>query len=285
MEKVIEMQQINKKYYEGMENELHILHDINMTVSNGEFVSLVGESGSGKSTMMNIIGALDRPTSGKYYLAGEDISEMDDDRLSEIRNKEIGFVFQSAYMIPRISAVENVEVPLMYAGISRAERREKAMYLLKMVGMGERYKHKANELSGGQNQRVAIARALACDPSIILADEPTGALDSKTGHLIMDIFHKLHDEQGKTIILITHSKELASETERIITISDGYIIKDAKNELFQMRRDARKMDPNADKMSLEVTSDMKKSDTSISESSGDMNVEMETVRGGMTDEF
>ena len=285
MEKVIEMQQINKKYYEGMENELHILHDINMTVSNGEFVSLVGESGSGKSTMMNIIGALDRPTSGKYYLAGEDISEMDDDRLSEIRNKEIGFVFQSAYMIPRISAVENVEVPLMYAGISRAERREKAMYLLEMVGMGERYKHKANELSGGQNQRVAIARALACDPSIILADEPTGALDSKTGHLIMDIFHKLHDEQGKTIILITHSKELASETERIITISDGYIIKDAKNELFQMRRDARKMDPNADKMSLEVTSDMKKSDTSISESSGDMNVEMETVRGGMTDEF
>lgn len=249
MDKVIEMQHINKKYYEGMENELHILHDINLTVHDGEFVALVGESGSGKSTMMNIIGALDRPTSGQYFLAGEDISTLDDDRLSEIRNKEIGFVFQSAYMIPRISAVENVEVPLMYAGMSRGERRDKAMYLLEMVGMGERYKHKANELSGGQNQRVAIARALACDPSIILADEPTGALDSKTGHLIMDIFHKLHDEQKKTIVLITHSKELAAETQRIVTISDGFIIKDEENKLFQMRRDARKMDPNADKMS------------------------------------
>ncbi len=249
MDKVIEMQHINKKYYEGMENELHILHDIDLTVHDGEFVALVGESGSGKSTMMNIIGALDRPTSGQYFLAGEDISTLDDDRLSEIRNKEIGFVFQSAYMIPRISAVENVEVPLMYAGMSRSERRDKAMYLLEMVGMGERYKHKANELSGGQNQRVAIARALACDPSIILADEPTGALDSKTGHLIMDIFHKLHDEQKKTIVLITHSKELAAETQRIVTISDGFIIKDEENKLFQMRRDARKMDPNADKMS------------------------------------
>lgn len=249
MDKVIEMQHINKKYYEGMENELHILHDIDLTVHDGEFVALVGESGSGKSTMMNIIGALDRPTSGQYFLAGEDISTLDDDRLSEIRNKEIGFVFQSAYMIPRISAVENVEVPLMYAGMSRSERRDKAMYLLEMVGMGERYKHKANELSGGQNQRVAIARALACDPSIILADEPTGALDSKTGHLIMDIFHKLHDEQKKTIVLITHSKELAAETQRIVTISDGFIIKDEENKLFQMRRDARKMDPNADEMS------------------------------------
>ena len=226
MEKVIEMQHINKKYYEGMENELHILHDIDLIVKKGEFVSLVGESGSGKSTMMNIIGALDRPTSGKYFLNGEDISEMDDDYLSEIRNEEIGFVFQSAYMIPRISAVENVEVPLMYAGISRKERRKKAMNLLEMVGMGKRYNHKSNELSGGQNQRVAIARALACDPSIILADEPTGALDSKTGHMIMDIFHKLHEEFGKTIVLITHSRELASETERIVTISDGYIISD-----------------------------------------------------------
>ena len=251
---VINMQHINKKYYEGQENELHILHDIDLKVMNGEFVSLVGESGSGKSTMMNIIGALDRPTSGKYYLSGEDISEMDDDYLSEIRNQEIGFVFQSAYMIPRISAVENVEVPLMYSGMSRRERRERAMELLEMVGMGDRYKHKANELSGGQNQRVAIARALACEPSIILADEPTGALDSKTGHLIMDIFHKLHDEQGKTIVLITHSKELAAETQRIVTISDGYIISDEKNELFKLKRDARRNDPNANKMHYETTS-------------------------------
>ena len=250
---VINMQHINKKYYEGQENELHILHDIDLKVMNGEFVSLVGESGSGKSTMMNIIGALDRPTSGKYYLSGEDISEMDDDYLSEIRNQEIGFVFQSAYMIPRISAVENVEVPLMYSGMSRKERREKAMHLLEMVGMSDRYKHKANELSGGQNQRVAIARALACEPSIILADEPTGALDSKTGHLIMDIFHRLHDEQGKTIVLITHSKELAAETQRIVTISDGYILTDKKNDFFKMRRDSRRMDPDADKMHYDTT--------------------------------
>ena len=226
MEKVIEMQQINKKYYEGMENELHILHDINMTVSNGEFVSLVGESGSGKSTMMNIIGALDRPTSGKYYLAGEDISEMDDDRLSEIRNKEIGFVFQSAYMIPRISAVENVEVPLMYAGISRAERREKAMYLLEMVGMGERYKHKANELSGGQNQRVAIARALVNSPDILLCDEPTGNLDIVTSEEIMKLL-KLANDQGTTVLVVTHNLDIVQQMNmRTITMSEGKIISD-----------------------------------------------------------
>ncbi len=226
---VIDMRNIYKNYYEGQENELHILHDINMTVAEGEFVALVGESGSGKSTMMNIMGALDRPSSGEYFFNGEDISTMDDEELSEIRNNEIGFVFQSFCMIPRITALENVEVPLMYAGISRRKRRERAMELLDMMGMSERYDHKSNELSGGQNQRVAIARALACDPSIILADEPTGALDSKTGHLIMDIFHKLHREQGKTIVLITHSRELAAETDRIITISDGRIISDADN--------------------------------------------------------
>ena len=226
---VIDMRNIYKNYYEGQENELHILHDINMTVAEGEFVALVGESGSGKSTMMNIMGALDRPSSGEYFFNGEDIAAMDDEELSEIRNNEIGFVFQSFCMIPRITALENVEVPLMYAGISRRKRRERAMELLDMMGMGERYDHKSNELSGGQNQRVAIARALACDPSIILADEPTGALDSKTGHLIMDIFHKLHREQGKTIVLITHSRELAAETDRIITISDGRIISDVDN--------------------------------------------------------
>ena len=226
---VIEMRNIYKNYYEGQENELHILHDINMTVAEGEFVALVGESGSGKSTMMNIMGALDRPSSGEYFFNGEDISTLDDEELSEIRNNEIGFVFQNFCMIPRITALENVEVPLMYSGMSRRKRRERAMELMDMMGMSERYDHKANELSGGQNQRVAIARALACDPSIILADEPTGALDSKTGHLIMDIFHKLHREQGKTIVLITHSRELAAETERIITISDGRIISDKDN--------------------------------------------------------
>ncbi|MBQ8950874.1 MAG: ABC transporter ATP-binding protein [Eubacterium sp.] len=227
---VIDMRNINKSYYEGQENELRILYDVSMTVAEGEFVALVGESGSGKSTMMNIMGALDRPSSGEYFFNGSDISTLDDEELSEIRNNEIGFVFQNSCMIPRITALENVEVPLMYGGVSRKKRRERAMELLEMMGMSERWKHMSNELSGGQNQRVAIARALACDPSIILADEPTGALDSKTGHLIMDIFHKLHREQGKTIVLITHSRELAAETERIITISDGRIISDRDNK-------------------------------------------------------
>jgi len=228
--KVIELKMVNKKYYEGQENELHILHDVCLTVEEGEFVSIVGESGSGKSTIMNSIGALDRPTDGEYFLNGEDISEMDDEELSEIRNAEIGFVFQNSCMLPRTTALENVEVPMMYGGVATKVRRKRAMELLTMVGMAERFDHKSNELSGGQNQRVAIARALANDPSIILADEPTGALDSKTGHLIMDLFHKLHEEQGKTIVLITHSRELASETDRIVTLSDGRIISDEDNK-------------------------------------------------------
>ena len=229
MNKVIEMQHINKKYYEGMENELHILHDIDLTVHDGEFVALVGESGSGKSTMMNIIGALDRPTSGQYFLAGEDISTLDDDRLSEIRNKEIGFVFQSAYMIPRISAVENVEVPLMYAGMSRSERRDKAMYLLEMVGMGDRYKHKANELSGGQNQRVAIARALACDPSIILADEPTAALDYTTSIEVLQTIEDIVKTQGTTVMMVTHNVEIAKMADRVVKMRSGKIASIKKN--------------------------------------------------------
>ena len=168
----------------------------------------------------------------------EDISSLKDRELSEIRNQKIGFVFQSFCLIPRTPAVKNVEVPMMYAGVGRRERKKRAYELLEMVGMGERANHKANELSGGQNQRVAIARAMANDPSIILADEPTGALDSKTGHLVMDIFHKLHDEQKKTIVLITHSRELAKETERIITISDGNIISDEMN-FAKIERDNR----------------------------------------------
>ncbi|MCR5655106.1 MAG: ABC transporter ATP-binding protein [Lachnospiraceae bacterium] len=231
--KVIEMCDICKNYYEGQENELKILHHINLTVNDGEFVALVGESGSGKSTMMNIMGALDRPSSGTYYLDGQNISTLKDEELSEIRNLHIGFVFQNFCMIPRVTALENVCVPLMYAGVGRAARKERAMELLEMMGMGERYSHKSNELSGGQNQRVAIARALANDPAIILADEPTGALDSKTGRLIMDIFHKLHKEQKKTIILITHSKELAAETQRQVTISDGRIISDVNSENYR----------------------------------------------------
>ncbi len=221
---VITLNGIVKRYYENQPNELEILHGVDLKIYEGEFVAIVGESGSGKSTLMNIIGALDRPTEGEYILGSENISMLGDKELSEIRNQKIGFVFQNFCLIPRTSAVRNVEVPMMYAGMGKRERRKRALELLEMVGMGERAAHKPNELSGGQNQRVAIARAMANDPEIILADEPTGALDSKTGHLVMDIFHKLHKEQNKTIVLITHSKELAGETERIITISDGNII-------------------------------------------------------------
>ncbi|MEE0105991.1 MAG: ABC transporter ATP-binding protein [Lachnospiraceae bacterium] len=223
---VIDMQGIVKRYYVGQPNELEILHGIDLHVSQNEFVAIVGESGSGKSTLMNMIGALDRPTEGTYHLVGQDISQLKDEQLSDIRNQEIGFVFQNFCLIPRMSAVRNVEIPLMYANMPPKQRRERAMELLAMVGMEDRADHKPNELSGGQNQRVAIARAMANDPNILLADEPTGALDSKTGHLVMDIFHRLHEEQNKTVVLITHSQELAHETERMITISDGRIIAD-----------------------------------------------------------
>lgn len=223
---VIDMQGIVKRYYVGQPNELEILHGIDLHVSQNEFVAIVGESGSGKSTLMNMIGALDRPTEGTYRLVGQDISQLKDEQLSDIRNQEIGFVFQNFCLIPRMSAVRNVEIPLMYADMPPKQRRERAMELLAMVGMEDRADHKPNELSGGQNQRVAIARAMANDPNILLADEPTGALDSKTGHLVMDIFHRLHEEQNKTVVLITHSQELAHETERMITISDGRIIAD-----------------------------------------------------------
>ncbi len=223
---IISMKGIVKKYYVGQPNELEILHGIDLSIKDGEFVSIVGESGSGKSTLMNIIGALDKPTEGDYFLDGDDVMQKKDDELSLIRNKRIGFVFQNFCLIARTSAMKNVEVPMMYAGVPAAERKKRAMELLSIVDMDQRAGHKPNELSGGQMQRVAIARAMANEPALILADEPTGALDSKTGHLIMDIFHKLHTEQKKTIVLITHSKELAAETDRIITIADGNIISD-----------------------------------------------------------
>jgi len=224
---VILMRDIVKTYYIGQPNELEILHGIDLTVQTGEFLSIVGESGSGKSTLMNVIGALDRPTSGTYELDGEEVDSLDDATLSRIRNKKIGFVFQSFNLIPRVSALENVEVPLLYAGVPSKERRARAMDLLTMVGMEDRADHQPNELSGGQNQRVAIARAMANDPAILLAAEPTGALDSETSHLVMDLFHQLHEERGKTIVLITHSNELAAETERIVKLSDGRIVADS----------------------------------------------------------
>lgn len=226
---IIEMQTIVKRFYVGTPNELEILHGISFNVPEGEFVSVVGASGSGKSTLMNIVGALDRPTMGKYFLEGEDISKLDDKKLSAIRNKKIGFVFQTFNLIGRTSALKNVELPMLYAGVPAKERTKRAKELLEMVEMTDRAGHMPNELSGGQKQRIAIARSMANDPAIILADEPTGALDSKTGRLVMDIFHKLHKEQGKTIVLITHNPELAAETERIITLADGNIISDVDN--------------------------------------------------------
>ena len=223
-EPVIEMRGIVKSFYLGTPNELEILHGINLTIREGEFVSIVGASGSGKSTLMNIIGALDHQTAGEYTLDGVPMTEMSSNRLSEIRNEKIGFVFQTFNLIPRSTALGNVELPMMYAGVPRAVRSRRAMELLELVGMGDRAKHRPNELSGGQKQRVAIARAMVNDPAIILADEPTGALDSSTGRLVMDIFHRLHREQGKTIVLITHNNELAEETERILTLRDGNIV-------------------------------------------------------------
>ena len=229
---VIEMKEIIKSFYVGTENELNILKGIDINVKKGEFLSIVGASGSGKSTLMNIIGALDRPTSGEYYLDGSNIKNLNDDQLSNIRNKKIGFVFQTFNLIPRSTALKNVELPMLYAGIDQKKRTKRAKELLNLVGMEERMLHLPNELSGGQKQRVAIARALANDPSIILADEPTGALDSETGRLVMDLFHRVHEVEGKTIVLITHNNDLAEETERIITIKDGKIVKEVVNNNY-----------------------------------------------------
>ena len=234
MKSIISMRNIVKKYFIDQPNELEILHGMDLEIREGEFAAIVGPSGSGKSTLMNIIGALDKPTSGSYELNGTDISKLDDSELSEIRNKEIGFVFQNFNLISRTNAIENVELPMLYAGIGRRERRKRAEKLLDLVGMSDRADHNPNELSGGQKQRIAIARALANTPSIILADEPTGALDSATGRMVMDIFHKLHKEEKKTIVLITHSPELASETERIITINDGNIVSDSKGGVINV---------------------------------------------------
>ena len=221
---MIEMTDIVKKFYIGTPNELTILKGMTLHVEEGEFVSVVGASGSGKSTLMNIIGALDHPTSGQYLLSGEDMGSVEGNKLSDIRNRKIGFVFQTFNLIPRTSAIKNVELPMLYAGVERSKRTARAKELMALVGMADRTTHFPNELSGGQKQRVAIARSMANNPDIILADEPTGALDTETGRMVMDIFHRLNREQGKTIILITHNSQLADETDRVITISDGRII-------------------------------------------------------------
>jgi len=225
---MIEMRNLVKKYFIGDPNELTVLKGLNIDIREGEFVSIVGQSGSGKSTLMNIIGALDRPTEGEYALDNIPLAGMTDNQLSEIRNKKIGFVFQTFNLIPRTSALSNVELPLFYKGIGKKQRTERAKELMKLVEMEDRMDHMPNELSGGQKQRVAIARALANDPSIVLADEPTGALDSKTGNLVMEIFLKINRDEGRTVVLITHNESLASRTQRIITLSDGEIISDRR---------------------------------------------------------
>ncbi|HWR22061.1 MAG TPA: ABC transporter ATP-binding protein [Feifaniaceae bacterium] len=220
---IIRMRNIIKRFYIGQPNELEILHGIDLTVGRGEFVSIVGVSGSGKSTLMNLIGALDRATEGSYELDGTVIEDAKDVELSAIRNKKVGFVFQNFNLIPRTNALKNVELPMLYAGIPARERAQKAKELLAMVEMDDRMDHQPNELSGGQKQRVAIARAMANDPAILLADEPTGALDSKTGRLVMDLFHTLNKQHGKTIVLITHNPSLARETGRMLTMRDGML--------------------------------------------------------------
>ena len=228
MSQIIQTEGISRKYVMGTET-IHALKSISINIDRGEYVAFMGPSGSGKSTLMNIIGCLDSPSDGKYVLNSNDVSDLTENELAEIRNKEIGFVFQTFNLLPRATALENVALPLVYAGLSKADREEKAFEALRGVGLDERAKHKPNELSGGQRQRVAIARALVNDPSIILADEPTGNLDSKTSYSIMDLFEHLH-QQGNTIIMVTHEEDIAEYSHRIVRLKDGLIETDKKNE-------------------------------------------------------
>jgi len=226
---MIECKNITKVYKTGG-IETAVLKNISFKVSDGEFVAVMGPSGSGKSTLMHILGALDSPTGGSYFLDGRDVSALSDDELAEIRNDKIGFVFQSYNLLPRATALRNVTLPLMYAGVTHSEREEKAKQALSSAGLPEeRWHHLSNQLSGGQMQRVAIARALVNDPSIILADEPTGNLDTKTGEIVLDTFQQLNEKHKRTIILITHERYVAEHAQRIIDIRDGEIIKDEKN--------------------------------------------------------
>jgi putative ABC transport system ATP-binding protein len=225
-ESLISMRNIWKTYQMGVE-ELHALRGVSFDVKKGEYLAIIGPSGSGKSTLMNLIGCLDSPSKGEYWINGHQVAEMTDDELAKIRNKEIGFVFQTFNLLARATALHNVELPLIYSGMRSGERHEKAQAALASVELGDRVMHKPNELSGGQRQRVAIARALVNHPSILLADEPTGALDTKTSHEIMALFEKLHEE-GNTIILVTHEADIAARAHRVITIRDGEIEKDER---------------------------------------------------------
>ena len=227
---IIDLQEIVKRFYIGKPNELEILHGIDLQVQEGQFVSIVGESGSGKSTLMNIIGALDQPTGGQYLLDGECVGNLKDKQLSEIRNQKIGFVFQTYNLIPRTSALANVELPMLYAGVTRKERTERAKELLELVGMKDRMHHKPDELSGGQKQRTAIARAMANDPALILADEPTGALDYKTSKEILCLIEQINQKYGNTVIMVTHNDAIKNMADRVVKLRDGKIRKNFVNE-------------------------------------------------------
>lgn len=228
MSELISVKDMCKVYNPG-ENEVRALDHINLTIDAGEYVAIIGQSGSGKSTLMNMLGCLDVPSSGTYILNGRDVSCLSDDELSDIRNQEIGFIFQGFNLIPSFTAIENVELPLLYRGVSKAKRHELAIRALEKVGLGTRMTHKPSEMSGGQQQRVAIARAIAQAPPVILADEPTGNLDSGSSKEIIDILKKLHAE-GRTVILITHDNEIASQARRVIRIKDGKVERDYINE-------------------------------------------------------
>jgi putative ABC transport system ATP-binding protein len=221
---LIKVRDLAKIYQIGTQ-EVHALRSIDLDILKNEFVALMGPSGSGKSTLMNIIGCLDTPSRGSYFLNGQDVSNMEDDELAEVRNREIGFVFQTFNLLPRYSALENVALPLIYKGVSKSERQERAKEVLNHVGLGDRVDHKPNELSGGQRQRVAVARALVNKPAIILADEPTGNLDTKTSYEIMALFDEIH-AQGNTIILVTHEEDIAEHARRIVRLRDGLVEKD-----------------------------------------------------------
>ena len=226
MSTLIELKDIMKTYVMG-DNVVHALNHVDVTIDYGEFTSIMGASGSGKSTMMNILGCLDRPTSGEYFLDGKEIAGYNDDELAHTRNAKIGFVFQNFNLLPKLTAQANVALPLIYAGVSEEERMERAKKALEAVGLGDRLDHKPMEMSGGQRQRVAIARALINDPPVIMADEPTGNLDTKSSYEIMDIFKKMN-EQGKTVIMVTHEPDIAAYTKRVLVMRDGKLVSDER---------------------------------------------------------